>query len=174
MEKDFLSLARKRYSSRLYQDQPIEKDKLMAILESARISPSAKNLQARLFYVITNPDMLQKVKECYPRAWIMDAPLIIVACSDLSTNWVRSDGKNFSDIDIAIAVDHMTLAAADLGIGSCWVCNFDKQKLVETLALPEHIEPVVMLPMGYPSDQTNDLKHLANRKLLNEIVHWIN
>jgi len=62
----------------------------------------------------------------------------------------------------------MTLQAAELGLGTCWVCNFDVHKCAELFALPHHIEPVVLLPLGYP----NSKPHVKKRKWLNDIIHW--
>ncbi len=169
---DFIQLARQRYSSRLYKKQEVEKEKLFAILEAARIAPSATNKQPWLLYVLRKEDDLQKIKACYTREWFKEVPLVIVACADHSMSWKRADGKDHADVDVTIAVDHMTLAATSLGLATCWVCNFDKQKTIDTLNLPSHIEPIVMLPIGYPDDQCNPNRHTASRKMLTEIVRW--
>lgn len=165
---DFLSLAQLRFSLRNYKSTPIEEEKLHKILEAGRIAPSATNFQPWHFIVITDTKKLEQIYTSYERAWIKQAPVIIVACSDHSQSWKRSsDGKDSADIDIAIAVDHMTLMAKELGLGSCWVCNFDVKKCVQALELPEFIEPVVILPIGYPDIEAPFKK----RKPLSEIVH---
>jgi nitroreductase len=96
--------------------------------------------------------------------------MYIVICSDLTKSWKRGDGKDSSDIDAAIAADHITLAATSIGLATCWVCNFNKPKLSEVLNLPDHIEPIVILPLGYPDDAVDVEKHSEKRKSLKEIV----
>jgi nitroreductase len=165
----FSALITQRYSARKYKDQPVEKEKLLHVLEAGRLAPSAVNFQPWQFLVITKPENLDRIVEVYPRDWIKKAPAIILAFADHSQSWKRnSDGKDFADVDIAIAVDHMTLQAAELGLGTCWVCNFDAVKCARILNLPSHIEPLVMLPLGYPDDSALAKK----RKKLEEIVYW--
>lgn len=165
---NFLQLAKSRFSIRKYKSTPVEKEKLVQVLEAGQHAPSAVNFQPWHFIVVDDISTLEKVHTAYPREWIKQAPLIIVACSDHSQSWKRtSDKKDSADIDISIAVDHMTLMATQLGLGTCWVCNFDVQKCSDILELPEHVEPVVILPLGYP-DITIPAK---KRKPLQEIVH---
>lgn len=165
----FLELAKKRYSARGFLNQPVEKEKLLQVLEAGRVAPSAVNFQPLHFIVITEEEEKKKLSEVYPRDWFSEAPVIIVACGDHSTSWKRKDGKDHSDIDVAIAVDHMTLAATDLGLGTCWVCAFQAERCHELLGLPEHLEPVALLPLGYPkSGRITEM----TRKRLDELVSW--
>lgn len=168
----FLELAKRRYSVRKYRDKPIEEDKLMRVLEAGRIAPSATNAQPWRIYVITGRENLEKIWEAYPRPWIREAPVILVVCGDHSRSWKRSDGKDHSDIDVAIMSDHITLAAADEGLGTCWICAFDRDKCSEILKLEKNIEPAVMLPLGYPADEVDTERHATQRKPLDEIVKW--
>ncbi|MFP4621184.1 MAG: nitroreductase family protein [Bacteroidales bacterium] len=168
---DFTEIAKRRFSCRNYQDKKVEEDKIAQILEAARIAPSAKNLQPWHFVVVQDPENLEKVKSCYARDWISSAPMIVIACGDHKGAWYRADGKNHADIDVAIATDHLTLTAADLGLGTCWVCKFDVQKCAHILQLPEGIEPIAMIPIGYPMDQPDTERHERQRKSLQDIVH---
>jgi nitroreductase len=148
----FLELVKSRISVRQYTLQKIEDEKIAYILECARHAPSAVNYQPWLFFVIKNDNMRCKLQECYQRQWFAEASVYIVACSDTSISWKRGfDGKDHADIDVAIAVEHICLAAAEQGLGTCWICNFDAQKCSEILNLPEHIHPVAMIPVGYTS-----------------------
>lgn len=167
----FLEIAKKRYSCRKYRNEKVEEEKIEQLLEAARISPSAKNLQPWHFVVIQDPHHLQEIKSCYHGEWINSAPMIIVACGDHKGAWYRADGKNHADIDIAIAVDHLTLAAADIGLATCWVCKFDVIKCANILQLPEGVEPITMIPVGYPLDQADTDRYKLNRKKLQDIVH---
>jgi len=165
----FLELANKRCSVRSFMDKEVEKEKIMQILEAARLSPSAVNYQPRHYIVITEKEQKEKIIEAYPRKWFAGAPVIIAVCGDHSTSWKRKDGKDHCDIDAAIAVDHMTLAAADLGLGTCWVCAFDAKIAHEALNLPENYEVTVLLALGYP--QEGEVRELK-RKSMEEIVSW--
>ena len=148
---DFIQLARSRYSCRKYKQQSVEDDKLNYVLEGGRVAPSAANHQP-LFFVVVKDENIENLWSCYSREWLRSAPVCIVICSDHSKSWKRADGKDSADIDAAIATDHITLAATSIGLATCWVCNFNKQKLTEILNLPDHVEPVVLLPLGYPDD----------------------
>lgn len=156
---NFLELVKARYSARRYAARQVETEKLDYILECARLAPSAVNFQPWRFRVITDRAALQALQQCYKREWLATAPCVVVACVDHEASWHRrSDGKDHADIDVAIAVDHLCLAATEQGLGSCWVCNFDVASCREVLALPETWEPVVLVPLGYPEDTPTE-KH---------------
>jgi nitroreductase len=95
---------------------------------------------------------------------------VIVVCGDHTRSWHRTDGKDHADIDVAIAVDHMTLAAAEAGLGTCWVCNFNSMDLAKILNLPKGTEAAVMLPIGYPAEEGDPDRHGEKRKPLSEIT----
>lgn len=161
---NFLELAKKRRSVRSYTSQTVEDEKLHYLLECARLAPSAVNRQPWHFFVVKSEEKKHRLRQCYARDWFAQAPLYIVICADDANAWVRqADGKNHADIDAAIAIEHLCLAAADLGLGTCWVCNFDVVKCSELLALPSNQRPVAILPVGYP-DHT-DVKRSVKKEL---------
>ena len=166
----FLRIARDRYSCRNYTPQPVPEDQVTAILEAARLAPSACNRQPWLFIVGTSPDLAAEVRAVYPREWMNNAGTFIVACGDHSCSWHREDGKDHCDIDLAIAVEHICLEASDLGLGTCWICNFDAERLAKVLALPEYIEPMAIIPVGYPDPES--VAPAKKRKTLEEIAIW--
>jgi nitroreductase len=167
---NFRELSLGRYSVRSYKAMTVEDEKLVKILEAGQIAPSAVNNQPWHFIVIREPDNHKQFSEIYHRDWFNEAPVYIVICGDHNLSWKRSeDGKDHCDIDAAIAIDHMTLQATELGLGTCWICNFHVQKCIDFLNLPAHIEPIAILSLGYPLDQTPPQK---KRKALAEIVHW--
>lgn len=168
----FLKLAKERYSVRKYEDKMVEDEKIKQVVEAARIAPSACNLQPWHFIVVKDQEVKKELYTTYKGDWIKEAPVIIVACGDHDQSWKRSDGKDHCDVDIAIAVDHMTLAAADLGLGTCWVCAFDAEECSKIFDLPEQIEPIVLLPLGYPADTGDPERHEEKRKDIKEIVYW--
>ncbi|MCX6151124.1 MAG: nitroreductase family protein [Ignavibacteriales bacterium] len=168
---EFIDLAKKRFSSRSFLPKQVDEGKLLKVLEAGRIAPSAVNIQPWHFIVIKDEENKQKIYSVYKRDWLKQAPIIIVVCGDHSTSWKRVDGKDHCDIDIAIAVDHLILQATELDLGTCWVCNFDMKKCAEVLNLPENIEPIVILPLGYPAEFADSDRHTAKRKPLDMIVH---
>lgn len=169
---DFLELAKSRYSCRNYKSVPVENEKLLKVLEAARVAPSAVNFQPWHFYVIQNSENKEKIAQAYHREWMKNAPVIIVACGNKPISWKRSDGKDYLDIDMSIAIDHITLAATSLGLATCWICNFSAGKAKNILSLPEFVEPIAIIPLGYPADEVDINRHQTKRKPLSEIVTW--
>lgn len=164
---NFLELVKTRYSARKYANRPIEAEKLDYIMECVRFAPSAVNFQPWRFRIVTDEAVLKTLYSCYKREWLATAPCIIVACVNHNESWHRrADNKDHADIDIAIAVEHLCLAAAEQGLGTCWVCNFDTPRCSEVLGLPENLEPAVLIPVGYAEDEPTEKK----RKPLNEIL----
>ncbi len=170
---NLLEIAKARYSCRNFKQKEVEKDKIIFILEAARVAPSGCDFQPRLFFVAQSAESREKIQQTYDREWFKTAPLIIVVCGDHNTSWKRNDGKDILDIDVAIATDHLILQATELGLGTCWICNFNAKLLKENLGLPDYIEPIALVPIGYPNDSEKSDRHLLKRKSIDEIVHWI-
>jgi len=165
---DFSSLIRARYSVRAYQERPVEEDKLAAVLEAARLAPSAANRQPFALVVIRTKGREAELRRIYNKPWFTAAPLVIGVCAIPDRAWSRMDGKNYAEVDATIAMDHLILAAAELGLGTCWVAAFDPGAAKEVLALPEGVEPVAFTPLGYPADAPR----AKSRKALAELVHY--
>jgi nitroreductase len=167
----FIELAKARYSCRTYDVRSVEQKKLNLVLEAGRVAPSAVNFQPWHFYVLEKRADLEQFYAVYHREWFRSAPCVIIICADHSASWKRkADGKDHGDVDAAITTDHMTLQATALGLATCWICNFDTEKCRELLQLPEYLEPVVLMPLGYPLDSANPERHTEKRKSLSEIV----
>lgn len=149
-----MDLFRHRYSCRDFAQTPIDPDLITAVLDAARLAPSAKNIQPTTFIVVTNPEARQEIL-AKSRPAFMQAPVVIVACGDHDASWHRpADGKDHTDVDTAIAVTYLTLAATSLGLATCWVCSFDTEATRRAMHLPPHIEPIALIPIGYAaSDQ---------------------
>lgn len=169
---DFLELAKKRYSCRNYKPDAIEEDKLMKILEAARVAPSAVNYQPWHFYLIRKTENKTRIAEAYQREWMKNAPILIVACGNKHISWKRADGKEHMEIDLSIAIDHITLQATELGLATCWICNFQARKLKEILHLPNNVDPVAIIPIGYPADEADINRHDNKRKAVQDIISW--
>ena len=167
----FLELSRKRFSARSYRKDEVEQEKLDYILECARIAPSAVNFQPWRFIVVKSEDQKKKLQECYAKDWFKTAPLYIVVCADPSEAWKRrADGKCHADVDAAIAAEHICLAAADVGLGSCWVCNFKPDIFGANFKLPEGQYPVAIIPIGYIDEMP---QQFTSRKDAEDIISVI-
>jgi nitroreductase len=167
---NFKQLANERRSIRSFCCQKVPDVLIQQMIEAAMLAPSACNYQPWYYIIVDDPKLLESIHAAYPREWFAKAQQIIVICGDHQKSWKRSyDAKDHCDIDIAITVDHLTLMATELGIGTCWVCHFDPEKVKNALQLPSHIEPVVLIPFGYPADSPSH--PVKSRKPANELVY---
>jgi nitroreductase len=166
---EFSELIRKRYSVRAYKPDPVEDDKLEQVLEAARLAPTAANRQPFQIIVIRTAGREAELGRIYRRGWFTQAPLVICVCGIPDQGWVRGyDGKNYTDVDMAIVMDHLVLAATNLGLGTCWIAAFDPAAAREVLGLPDGVEPIVFTPLGYPADQPRP----KERKSLSNLVRY--
>jgi len=166
---EFFELIQKRYSVRAYHARPVEEEKLQKVLEAANLAPTAANRQPFRLIVIQTKGREKELKRIYSRDWFVQAPFVICMCAVKSEGWVRRDGKNYAEVDATIAMDHLILAAAALGLGTCWVAAFDPQAAREVLGLSDDLEPVAMTPLGYPADSWKPKR----RKPLSELVRYL-
>jgi nitroreductase len=158
----------KRRSIRAFLKKPVEEDKLFRVLEAGRLAPSAKNKQAWKFIVVRDPVLKRQIAEASRKQlFIADADCVIVACAT-DPDYVMMCGQNAYPIDLAIAVDHMTLQATAEGLGTCWIGAFDEQKVKEILGIPGHIRVPILFPLGYPET----LPPPRPRKPLHEILFF--
>ncbi|HCX65809.1 MAG TPA: nitroreductase [Eubacteriaceae bacterium] len=165
----FLELAKKRYSSRNYEERTVEEEKIMRILEAGKVAPTAKNLQPYKTYVFQKKENLEKIADVVR---FYGAPLLFVVCKDTEQTWKRPfDDKDHGDVDAAIVTDHMMLEATEQGLQSVWICYYDAKKLASLLKLPSHIVPVNVLAVGYAVDDPKaENRHDEMRKKLEETV----
>ena len=163
---NFLDLVKQRYSCRSYQNKSVEQEKLDYVMDCARLAPSAVNKQPWLFRIVSDDASKAKLQECYDRDWFKTAPMYII-CSILhDEEWIRYDGKHHGNIDIAIAIEHLCLAATEQGLATCWVCNFNVEKCKKNFDIPADEDPTVLIPIGYAADQPTEKK----RKPISEII----
>ena len=165
---DFSELIKARYSVRAYKPDPVEEEKLHQVLEAAQLAPTAANRQPFQLIIIHTAGREAELRRIYPRAWLTQAPLIVCICGIPAEGWVRVDGKNYTDVDVAIAMDHLVLAATDLGLGTCWIAAFDPDAARQVLGLPEGVEPIAFTPLGYPAGRPGP----KQRKALDELVRY--
>jgi nitroreductase len=165
----FSELIQGRYSVRGYRPDPVEEDKLQQVLEAARWAPTAGNRQRFQLIVVHTEGREEELRRIYDRDWFVQPPLVICACR-YPMDPARKR-KDYTDVDIGIVVDHLILAAAELGLGTCWIGAFDPIAAREVLGLPDEVEPVVFTTLGYPADPGRPKR----RKSLSELVryeHW--
>lgn len=156
-----------RRSIRSYLDRPVEEEKLLAVLEAGRLAPSARNMQDWRFIVVRDRADRQKLAAAArDQQFVAQAPLVIAACG--TSDLVMTCGQPAYAIDVAIALDHMTLAAASLGLGTCWIGAFYEDRVKDILAVPPEIRVVALLPLGYPAEKPDP----RPRKSLEDIVAW--
>ena len=168
---EFSELIRQRYSVRAYRSTPVEEEKLLEVLEAARLAPTAANRQSFQLVVIATAGREAELARIYKAKWFTDAPYVIAAVGLPAGNWVRKDGHNYYDVDAAIVMDHLILAAANAGLDTCWIGAFDVDAARQVLGLQAGAEPVAFTPLGYAADEPP----AKRRKPLSELVrydHW--
>ncbi len=168
---DFIEIAKKRYSVRGYQDKKVEEEKLEKILEAAHVAPTAANLQPIRLIVVQSREGLAKIGK---GANLYGAPLAVIVCADHGKAWVRPfDKKQTADIDASILTDHMMLQATELGLGSVWICYFKPDVISREFGLPDNLEPVNILAVGYSDEEAADPeRHSQTRIPVEELVSY--
>lgn len=166
---EFKELVVKRYSCKNYSDREVTNEKITAILEAGRVAPTAKNLQEQHIYVVQSPEMLAKIDEVTPCRY--GARTVILVAFDRNNVFTYPGGKRDSGIeDATIVATHMILAAANEGVDSCWVNNFDPDKLATELGIPETEEILMLMDLGYAAEGAGPLANHSKRKALTETV----
>jgi len=141
-----------RRSIRAFKSKPVEEEKLRRVLEAARLAPTARNMQERKFVVVRDRSSREKLmKAAKNQSFVLQAPVVIVACGTIA-DYVMGCGQLSYPIDVAIAVDHMTLQAMEEGLGSCWVCAFSEPEVKKILEIPDPVRVAALLALGYPAE----------------------
>ena len=169
---DVMNVIKTRKSVRAFLARPVEDEKLYAVLEAARLAPSASNRQEWRFVIVREPETRKKLAAAAAgQAFVGEAPVLIVACAETDGHVMRC-GQPCYPIDVAIALDHMSLAAVELGLGSCWIGAFDENKVKEILHIPEEIRVVELMPVGYPSNPAVIQKKRLPLDRIVKYEHW--
>lgn len=123
--KNMLALSQERFSARKFTSEAVSQEDVDYMMECVRLAPSAVNRQPWHWLIVRSDEAKEKLQECYDREWFKTAPMYIVGMKNVNENWVRRyDEKPHGDIDVAIAAEHLCLAATERGLGTCWVCNY--------------------------------------------------
>ena len=167
---DVYEAIRRRRSVRSYLDRAVEDDRLRRVLDAGRIAPSARNLQPWRFVVVRDGQRRRKLAELADQEFVGEAP-VVIAVVGVSPDRVMFCGVPADPVDCAIAIDHMTLAAAAEGLGTCWVGHFPQDSCRELLGVPPSAKIIELLTLGYPAEPA-DCSSEKNRKRLDEIVTY--
>ncbi len=170
-KNNMLALSQERFSARKFTSEAVSLEDVDYIMECVRLAPSAVNRQPWHWLIVRSDEAKEKLQECYDREWFKTAPMYIVGMKNVNENWVRRyDEKPHGDIDVAIAAEHLCLAATERGLGTCWVYNYDTDKMQQFFP-HEGFEAVVIIPLGHIAE---DCPHAEKkRKEMNEIVEEI-
>ena len=173
---DFREVIATRKSIRSYSDKDIEEDKFTKIFEAAQRAPSWANKQCWSYILVKDKEKIKKLASGLINSWMKHAKAIIVACGDPKKSGAKN-GMDYYLVDVAISMEHLVLAATDLGLGTCWIGGFDEKKVKQILDIPENIKVIALTPLGYPTDETIRNKFIKKligsnkRKPLEEMVH---
>jgi len=162
----FLQLAQARRSVRAYQAAPVSEEDLRYVLEAARLAPSARNSQLWKFIVVRNPETRKQLARAARNQGFVGQAALIIAAVALDPAREMTCRVPAYAVDLAIAVDHITLAAAERGLGTCWIGAFDQDEARRILCVPEQYKIVTLLPLGHPADSPRP----KNRKTMDEIT----
>jgi nitroreductase len=149
----------------------VEDEKLAQILEAASLAPTAANRQPFQLIVLHTAGRRDELLRVYNNEWFVQAPLVIAACGLPRMAWMRFDKRRYLDVDVAVVMDYLILAAANLGLGTCWIAAFNVQAARDLLKVPDEIEPLIFTPLGYPAMPPEP----KERKPVAELVryeHW--
>lgn len=165
---DVIEVIRKRRSVRSYADKALTREQIERLLEAARLAPSASNRQEWRFVVVTDAERRAALcKAAGGQEFVAQAPAVIAACAKHDGHVMRC-GQLCYPIDVAIAVDHITLQAVAEGLGTCWIGAFDEDEAKKILEIPAEIRVVALLTVGYAAGPPSRLSRLP----LEKTVHW--
>ena len=168
---NILDIAKKRFSARSYMNREIPQETLDFILEAAHVAPTAANLQPVRLLVVKSDEAKMKLSKA---ANIYNAPVAIIVCSDTTKAWTRPfDGMQTTDIDASIITDHMMLTATEQGLGSVWICYFKPDVIKKEFHLPENLEPINILAIGYTNEKPDIARHDSERISKKELITYL-
>ncbi len=159
---EFDKVLSERYSVREYKDLAVEEEKIQAVLDAVRLAPTAKNSQPQKIFVAKTKDALEKIDIITPNRF--GAPVVFLICGDTDKACIlKSNGRNFMEVDASIIETYMMLKATDLGLSTCWIGRINNEKVYEVLNLDKNLIPLGILIMGYKSDNATPSPMHTNR-----------
>ncbi len=163
---DLMDVIRRRRSIRRFRPDPVPPTAIEYVLEAARLAPSWANGQCWSFVVVTDAAVKHALAQA-GNEWIEQAPAIVVFCADPKQSGTKADQPYYL-LDIGIAMEHLVLAAAEQGLGTCWIGWFDEEKARQALHVPDHLRVGASTPLGYPDEEPE----ARPRKKLSDLVHY--
>ena len=148
---DFTEVLKKRRSIRSYLPDPVPAAAIEQIRNAVELAPTACNLQPFKVFFVANEALRRKISGIYKAGWLAEAPAIAVVAGNYGECWKRYEGDPIADVDCSIVMEHITLSAANLGLGTCWICAFHRAELDEILGLKTPWRSVAMTPVGFPA-----------------------
>ncbi len=168
---EFNKLINERYSVRKFMPQHLEQRVIDKIIEAAHKAPTGCNYQPQRILVLNNDKSIAKLKECTKCHF--DAPTAMLICHNKDESWKRVyDGALSSKVDASIVTTYLMLAAHNIGVGCCWVMHFNPTAMREAFNIPENIEPVALLVMGYPSEDAVPHPFHSQFRPFDEVVFY--
>ena len=163
-------ITKERYSVRKYKTGKVEDEVIAKILDAAKHAPTAKNLQPFHIYVLKSDEAMEKINSVCK--CIFGAPNCFVITYDFDASWKNPYTPEYhsGEMDASIVADEMMLTAWSNGIGTCWVGMFDYHKVADALGIPSNERVAVVMPFGYPSDESKPIAMHDESKDLSEIV----
>ncbi len=166
---EFVNLAAERYSVRKFKKEHLSEEVLNKILKAGHLAPTGCNNQPQRILVINTDESAEKLKICTKCHF--DAPTALLVCYNKEEAWIRKyDGKTCGVADACIVSTHMMLAAFEMGVGSTWVMHFDPVAMREQYKIPENIEPVALLVMGYPAEDAKPMSLHSEFRNIDELI----
>lgn len=149
---EFMKVLKTRRSVRAFKPDPLPDDVLARILEGARVAPSANNTQPWRFIVVRDAVKRQAIAPLTSgHRFVSQAPVIVVCCGKRYNDLYSWIGSNMYLVDCAIAIDHLTLAARNEGVGSCWIGAFKHEAIKTAVGVPDGYDVIMVIPLGYPA-----------------------
>lgn len=169
----FIELAEKRYSVRKYADRQIEKEKLDLVLKAGNIAPTACNNQPQRIYVIQSAEKIAEMAEITPMTFGAKTILAFTVNIDEEWNNPLEAGIKSGVQDVSIVATHMMMEAADIGLGTCWVCFFPNTPMEKLLGISANEKLTLLMPIGYPADDAEPRAGHFQKKDISETVRYI-
>ncbi len=168
---EFEKVIKERFSVRNFEDKHLEKEIIDKLLHAGHIAPTGCNYQPQRILVINTDESIEKLKNCTKCHF--NAPTAMLVCYNKEESWVRKyDGALSAPVDATIVATHIMLEAQNLGVGTCWVMHFDPFAMRETFNIPENIEPVALLVMGYPHPDAAPIEMHSTFRPIEEVVFY--
>ncbi len=167
---NFYEAVKKRRSYRMYKKQMPPKEKIMNIIDAARLAPTWANKQGMHYVIVQDPSKVKAIWEAIDQKQkFIDAPLFIVGCINEKGSGMNNNGLRYFTVDFGICFEHLILAATAEGLGTCWIGFFNEDRVKEILEIPKKYRVIGLTPLGYP---TKEKKEVTDRKSIDLIVHW--